>query len=167
MFTIAILDDGINSSCFPLLKHIKYSIAVTSEGIISKVCEPDKITHGTLCAAIIRLYAPDAELISVQVIDPVTLKGSIRQIRCALEWCISHDVSLINLSIGDVNFEDWVYLRPTITNLVRANIPLICACSNDEIPSIFTEFSWPISVERGEALWGKSILSTRAEFSWK
>lgn len=150
MFTIAILDDGINSSCFPLLKHIKYSIAVTSEGIISKVCEPDKITHGTLCAAIIRLYAPDAELISVQVIDPVTLKGSIRQIRCALEWCISHDVSLINLSIGDVNFEDWVYLRPTITNLVRANIPLICACSNDEIPSIFTEFSWPISVERGK-----------------
>ena len=164
MFTIAILDDGINSSCFPLLKHIKYSIAVTSEGIISKVCEPDKITHGTLCAAIIRLYAPDAELISVQVIDPVTLKGSIRQIRCALEWCISHDVSLINLSIGDVNFEDWVYLRPTITNLVRANIPLICACSNDEIPSIFTEFSWPISVERGEALWGNQYYPQEQNF---
>ena len=85
MITIAILDDGICSSKFPSLGRIDGSIAVEEDGTIVQAEEPDQITHGTLCAAIIRSYAPDAKLISVKVLDPATLKGSIHQIRYALE----------------------------------------------------------------------------------
>lgn len=152
MITIAILDDGICSSKFPSLGRIDGSIAVEEDGTIVQAEEPDQITHGTLCAAIIRSYAPDAKLISVKVLDPATLKGSIHQIRYALEWCISQNVSLINLSVGSVSFKDWELLRHAIAELTRKNIPLICACSNNETPSIFTEFTWPISVEKDSTL---------------
>ena len=89
MTTIAILDDGISSSGIPSPGKIERWIAVAEDGAISQGDEPDKMTHGTLCAAIICSYAPDAKLISVKVLDPTTLKGSINQIRYALEWCIA------------------------------------------------------------------------------
>ncbi len=152
MLTVAILDDGVCSSSFPSLGRLNCSIAVAEDGAISQVSEPDRMTHGTLCAAIIRSYVPDAELISIRVLDPVTRKGAVDQIRYALEWCVEHDVSVINLSVGSVSFKDWERLRPAITRLVRHNIPLVCACSNNEIPSIFTEFTWPIAVEKDDAL---------------
>ena len=114
------------------------------------------MTHGTLCAAIICSYAPDAKLISVKVLDPTTLKGSINQIRYALEWCIAQNVSLINLSIGSTSFKDWKLLQPVIARLIRNNIPLICACSNNKTPSIFSDFSWPISVEKDDTLFGNA-----------
>ena len=112
MTTIAILDDGISSSRIPTLGKIERWIAVAEDGAISQGDEPDKMTHGTLCAAIICSYAPDAKLISVKVLDPTTLKGSINQIRYALEWCIAQNVSLINLSIGSTSFKDWKLLQP-------------------------------------------------------
>lgn len=154
MTTIAILDDGICSSSFHFEGQIDSSIAVTETGSISIVSEPNKMTHGTLCAAIVHSYAPDAKLISIRVLDPVTRRGSIKQIRHALEWCAAHNVSVINLSVGSVSFKDWTYIQPAIANLARNNIPLICACSNNESPSLFTEFSWTISVEREAALFG-------------
>ena len=143
MTTIAILDDGISSSRIPTLGKIERWIAVAEDGAISQGDEPDKMTHGTLCAAIICSYAPDAKLISVKVLDPTTLKGSINQIRYALEWCIAQNVSLINLSIGSTSFKDWKLLQPVIARLIRNNIPLICACSNNNTPSIFRgRFPW-------------------------
>ena len=138
MTTIAILDDGISSSRIPTLGKIERWIAVAEDGAISQGDEPDKMTHGTLCAAIICSYAPDAKLISVKVLDPTTLKGSINQIRYALEWCIAQNVSLINLSIGSTSFKDWKLLQPVIA------------------PSIFSDFSWPISVEKDDTLFGNA-----------
>lgn len=152
MTTIAILDDGVCSSIFPTLGKIDSSIAVEVDGTIVQASEPDQMTHGTLCAAIIRSYAPDAKLISVKVLDPTTLKGSMHQIRYALEWCVSQNVSLINLSVGCASFKYWELLRHVIARLARKNIPLICACSNSEMPSIFTELTWPISVEKDDEL---------------
>ncbi len=152
MITVAILDDGICSSRIPLLGKLYRSIAVAEDGTISLAGEPDKMTHGTLCAAIVRSYAPDAELISVKVLNHITRKGSISQIRYALEWCIAQKVSLINLSVGSTSFKDWKLLQPVMACLVREKIPLICACSNNEIPSIFSNFSWPISVEKDDIL---------------
>lgn len=164
MLTIAILDDGICSSSFPFWGQINYAVAVAEDGTICQVSEPDRMTHGTLCAAVVRSYAPDAALISVRVLDPVTRKGSMKQIRYALEWCVAHGVSLINLSVGSMSFKDWEYLRPTIANLARNNIPLVCACSNNEMPSIFTDFSWPISVEKEAALYGDQYHSKNVNF---
>lgn len=156
MTTIAILDDGISSSGIPSPGKIERWIAVAEDGAISQGDEPDKMTHGTLCAAIICSYAPDAKLISVKVLDPTTLKGSINQIRYALEWCIAQNVSLINLSIGSTSFKDWKLLQPVIARLIRNNIPLICACSNNKTPSILSDFSWPISVEKDDTLFGNA-----------
>lgn len=153
MITIAFLDDGICSSAFPFLADIKASLDVADDGSVFQTGEPNGVTHGTLCAAVVRLYAPDAEIISIRVLDPITRRGTIYQIRYALEWCIAHSVSVINLSVGSVNFKDWEYLRPTVANLERNNIPLICACSNSKIPSVFTEFSWSISVKAEEGLY--------------
>lgn len=164
MLTIAILDDGICSSSFSSLGQIKDAVAVAEDGTICQISEPDRMTHGTLCAAVVRAYAPDAALISVRVLDPATRKGSIKQIRHALEWCVTCNVSLINLSVGSVSFKDWEYLRPTIASLVRHNISLICACSNNETPSIFTDFSWPISVEKEATLFGNQYHSKNGNF---
>lgn len=164
MLTIAILDDGICPSSFPSLGPIDYAAAVAEDGTIFQADEPDRMTHGTLCAAIVRAYAPDAAIISIKVLDPETRKGTIRQIRYALEWCVAHDVSLINLSVGSISLRDRKYLQPVIASLARHNIPLVCACSNNETPSIFTEFSWSVSVEKEAALSGDQYRPKNGSF---
>lgn len=164
MITVAILDDGICSSSSPTLRHVNCSLSVSEDGTITQVKETEKSTHGTLCAAIVRLYAPDAELISLRVLDPETGKGTVNQVRYALEWCIANNVSLINLSVGSASNNDWMSLRSTISKLTAKNIPLVCACSNGALPSIFTEFSWTISVEKDELLRENQYYAQNANF---
>lgn len=164
MLRIAVLDDGICSSFFPFGAQIKESLAVMDDGAIVNANEPDGFTHGTLCAAIIHAYAPDADIVSIKVIDHVTLKGSINQIRYALDWCVSNDISVINLSVGYLSLREWQYLRSLMSKLIRNNIPLICACSNNEKPSIFTDFSWVFSVEMDRRLVDDQYYSRNATF---
>jgi subtilisin family serine protease len=62
----------------------------------------DYLGHGTAVAGAIREIAPDTELYAVKVFDRA-LSTSVETILQALEWCLGHEMHVINLSLGALN----------------------------------------------------------------
>lgn len=76
---VAVIDDGICTSCYSFLDHLETSIAISSNTIISIPPEPS-CTHGTICAGIIKQYAPNAQIVSIKVLDSQNVQGSLSNI---------------------------------------------------------------------------------------
>ncbi len=62
----------------------------------------DRLGHGTAIAAAIREKVPGAELYAVKVFDR-KLSAKIDAIVRALDWCVEHNMDVINLSLGTSN----------------------------------------------------------------
>lgn len=142
----AVIDDGVCITKYPFLSKLAGSVAVTENGIVP-TSPPSVCTHGTYCAAIIRLYAPDIEILSVRVMNPGAGQGTLQDIREALAWCAEQPIAVINLSIGSMSLREWPLLRPVIAKLCRKGIPLVCAWPNHDHYSVYASHSWAISVQ--------------------
>lgn len=149
----AVIDDGVCITKYPFLSKLAGSVAVTENGVVPTP-PPDVCTHGTYCAAIIRLYAPDTEILSVQALDPRSGQGELQRIRQALAWCVEQSVSVINLSIGSTSLREWPLLRPIMAQLFRKGILLVCAWPNHDRYSVYAGHSWAISVQADNNLRG-------------
>lgn len=151
---IAIIDDGIHPKAYPFLHNVSAFFEVNKNGRINRVAAPMDLikTHGTLCAAIISLYAPQAQMISIQVLDPTTESGTAIQLKAALEWCLQENISIINLSIGSTCMSDQKILQPVFSSLIRRNCVVIAAMSNSENFSIITDYTGVFSVKKDSQL---------------
>lgn len=65
----------------------------------------DAYGHGTVCAGIIHLLAPEAELVSVKVLG-ANLGGKAVQFAAGLRWAVEQRFDVINLSLG-TRRADW------------------------------------------------------------
>lgn len=130
---VAVIDDGVNKEYYGL-QYLQNDIAVTDELGIESRQEYDKEinSHGTVCAAIIKKYCPDAAISSVKALDSGA-PGNIKKLVKAIEWCIEADVDLINLSIGTNNFEDGNLLREVVAEAHNNGIIIIAANQNEDI----------------------------------
>ena len=142
----AVIDDGVCITKYPFLSSLAGSVAVTENGIVP-ASPPSVCTHGTYCAAIIRLYAPDTEILSVRVMAPGSGQGTLQDVREALAWCAEQPIAVINLSISSTSLREWPLLRPVIAKLCRKGIPLVCAWPNHDHYSVYASHSWSISVQ--------------------
>jgi subtilisin family serine protease len=96
---IAIIDSGIHAG-HPHVGEIAGAVEITLSG---EGNDPiDRLGHGTAVAGAVREKAPEAELYAVKVFDR-RLSANIGVILRALEWCRSHHMDLINLSLGTEN----------------------------------------------------------------
>jgi hypothetical protein len=96
---IAIVDSGIHAG-HPHVGDVAGGIGVAGDGFSEDFV--DRLGHGTAVAGAIREKAPDAELYAVKIFDR-RLSAGIDAITRALEWCIQHQMDLINLSLGTAN----------------------------------------------------------------
>ncbi len=96
---IAIVDSGIHPG-HPHVGEIAGVVGITATGESDDAI--DRLGHGTAVAGAIREKAPDAELYAVKVFDR-RLAANITVILRALEWCRSHKMDLVNLSLGTEN----------------------------------------------------------------
>lgn len=165
MGIVAIIDDGVNPAAYPFIGGLYKSLLLTEDDSVMEVQESssERKTHGTFCAAIIKKYAPTAELISIKVIDPDRGKGTAQKVKIALEWCISNHVPLINLSIGSTCMAEQEIFRSVISRLIRENITLVCAMSNDERFSTLTDYTGVISVQQGVGVFEDQFYSRRSD----
>lgn len=163
MVRVAVIDDGVSTDVYPFLTHLSDSIEITAAGII-KISPTNGRTHGTLCAAIIKLYAPETEIVSVKVLNSETGMGKVWKIRKALEWCLENQITVINLSAGSFSFQEKERLRKVFSKLEEKGIPLICAWPNNERFSIYTDFTWTVSVEREKTLCENQYKSRNGHF---
>ncbi len=143
---IAIIDNGVNES---LLKNpLEHKILVTNEG--ECIFDNDNMAqvsfmHGTICAMIIENYFPDCILSSVKVLNE-NGKGLLSKLHPAMEWCLQHQIQIINLSLGSTYFEDKEPIQKLINQYAMQGLLVIAANSNSEYVSYPASLSNVIGV---------------------
>jgi subtilisin len=97
---VCVLDSGIELD-HPLIGPVQRSVAVTKEGDEITIADDDRgdlCGHGTACAGIIRLLAPECELASVRVLG-AGYTGSAPVLLAGLEWAIAEGFDIVNMSL--------------------------------------------------------------------
>ena len=92
---IVVIDTGIKQSFAQYVDEFYYI-----EG--QEVYKGNKDTendHGGICAAIIKKYFTESEIVSMQILDE-NGKTDIDRLLLALEWCLKQEINIISLSLG-------------------------------------------------------------------
>ena len=134
---IAIIDDMITKH------YLQYpNRLVKIEWKITKKyhLEPNRITHATICAAILEKCVESYELYNIVVIDE-NRNGTIENLISALEYCLINSVEFICLSIGTTKLSEVLKLQKIISEVSKNSI-IIAAYSNSgylTLPAILPE----------------------------
>jgi subtilisin family serine protease len=98
---IGVLDSGVCRT-HPHVGKIVDGITITADGPMAGY--EDTLGHGTAVAAIIHHLNPQADLVAVKIFDR-KLATSLPVVIRAIDWCLEHDIQVINLSLGTLNPE--------------------------------------------------------------
>lgn len=143
---IAMIDNGIDDTY--LRNPLEHRIAITPEGRV-KPDEGDRgevhFLHGTTCAMIVEKYFPECLLSSVKVLKEDGT-GLLTTLRPALEWCLSNEIFLVNLSLGSTHFKDKAVMRALINEYAVKGMLMIAATANSGYLSYPASFSNVIGV---------------------
>jgi subtilisin family serine protease len=101
--SVAVIDSGVNPT-HPHISSVAGGVAVTMAGEIdtSDGAWVDRLGHGTAVMAAIQEKAPDAQFFAVKVFHDALQTRALVLVR-AIDWCLKHDMDVINLSLGTVN----------------------------------------------------------------
>ncbi len=147
---VAIIDSGIESG-HPLVGDVVDGAVFTldpaaDDGVrVIEGPHGDLYGHGTACAGIIRALAPEVELISVQVLGS-NLKGNARTFAHGLQWCIDHDVDVVNMSLSTANDRYFETFHDLVDQAAFAGVLLVSAMNNEPKTTIPSEFAGVFSV---------------------
>jgi len=131
-----IIDDGVYTRALKI-PHIDEHLQVENDGSIVQDCnEPNPISHGTKCAAIIEELHPNQTFTSIRVLGK-SGKGQIENLIRALNWCRKPDVKLIHMSIGPACYPDAKAIEDAIIPLIERDVLLVSAYHNLNVPT------WP------------------------
>lgn len=146
---IAIIDNGIDEDF--LNKPLEYKIYITEEG----ACVSDEgstgqinFQHGTTCAMIIEKYFPECTLSSVKVLDNDGM-GLLTKLKPALEWCLLHQMKVVNVSFGSTHFRDKEQIRALVNHYSAKGLLIIAATANSGYVSYPASLSNVIGVAAG------------------
>lgn len=142
---IAIIDDGVHA---PTPNNLIFSLAVDEHGgIAPHTGYTDVLSHGSICAAIVRKYAPDVRIGSIKILDSTTRKGDCANLVTAIYWCIEHHITIIHLSLGTVAAYDYPPLLNAVNAAYQHGIIIVSACKNGSPSSYPASFSNAIGVQ--------------------
>jgi subtilisin family serine protease len=120
---IGILDSGVCRT-HPHIGKIVDGITITADGTIAGY--EDTLGHGTAVAAIIHHLNPDADLVAVKIFDR-KLATSLPVVIRAIDWCLEHDIQIINLSLGTVNSEHRSAFEDAVARTRQAGAVIVSA----------------------------------------
>ncbi|QNU67997.1 S8 family serine peptidase [Ruminiclostridium herbifermentans] len=140
---IAILDDGVVSGVYV---NIENSLYVDEENNIRQYTNhSETISHGTICAIVLKSYAPDILLSSIKILQSEGI-GRIEKLYPALQWCLDNNVKIVSLSLGSTHFMDYALIRSIINDYTNKGIVIVSAGSNSGYTSYPAYFSNVIGV---------------------
>ena len=90
----------------------------------------DENGHGTKMAQIIKEEDPDTAILSVKALDKDGI-GTVSSVYAAIEYAISQDVKIINLSLSGVAKADSRSIEDAVNEAVDAGIVVVGAAGND------------------------------------
>ncbi len=126
---IGMLDSGVHVG-HPHLRSVAGGVGITSEGEVSEYV--DTLGHGTAVGALIHHLAPEAELFAVKIFDR-RLATSLPIVLRAIDWCVRHQIDIINLSLGTTNEEHRRSFVPTIERVLASGAVLVSAYEVDGV----------------------------------
>lgn len=120
---IGVLDSGACRT-HPHVGKVVDGITITAEGTIPGY--EDTLGHGTAVAAIIHHLNPEADLVAVKIFDR-KLATSLPVVIRAIDWCLLHDIQVINLSLGTRNPEHRSAFEEAIVRTQAAGAVIVSA----------------------------------------
>jgi len=145
---IIILDDGINYSHYGLGREVECFEVTEDLCIAHRDCHYGSIdSHGTICAAIINKYAPNAKLTSVKAIGDNAQPGSKQKLLAALRWSLRRKAPLVHMSIGSTFSGDFEEMRAATLDLYQSGTIIVAAYDNKDIFTAPAGFSFVIGVK--------------------
>lgn len=147
---IAVIDDGVNKQSIP---DLQFSIKADENGIFPiNDKETNPVGHASICAAIIKKYAPHSQIGSIKVLDSAAQNGDCKSLISAICWCIENSIKIIHLSLGTISACDYSSLIHVINQAYKNNIIIIASCKNGSYTSYPASFSNVIGVKCGPLL---------------
>ncbi len=143
---IGVLDSGVCRT-HPHVGKIVDGITITADGAIAGY--EDNLGHGTAVAAIIHHLNPEADLVAVKIFDG-KLATSLRAVIRAIDWCLDHDIQIINLSLGTVNAEYRSAFEEAVERTHAAGAVIVSALEMSRDPALPGSLAGVIGVMEGE-----------------
>lgn len=152
MVRVAVIDNGISE------KYIKGKIShykIEKNAVVrEKEDSIEHLTHGTICAYIITKLLERVELIDMNVFG--TRYGPTEDVILALEWCLTHSVSVIHMSFGTVDYREYSKMERIIHKLSMENRYLVAAFNNFFIQSYPAAFERVFGVRTDRGNWRRN-----------
>jgi hypothetical protein len=121
---IVVIDSGVYSS-HPHVGGVAGGVSVDAEGAIG-VDFVDRLGHGTAVTAVIREKAPGAEVWVARVFER-RLDAPIAALVSAIDWALTLQPHLINLSLGTAKPEHQPALEAAVSRAVAAGAWVVAA----------------------------------------
>jgi subtilisin family serine protease len=151
---VAIIDSGVDAD-HPRVGGIAGSVAIEVDEASDtgyKVIEgkhEDFVGHGTACAAIIRMLAPEAELYSVRVLGP-NLRGRGALFLAGIQWALDEGIQVANMSLSSSSDRWFAPLHEIADEAYFRNTVLVCAANNVPGPTYPSQYASVLSVAARE-----------------
>lgn len=129
---VAVIDSGVNAS-HPHIRRV--SGGVTIGGQVVENSYVDLLGHGTAVMAAIQEKAPHAEYFAVRVFHSA-LRTKVAFLLQAIEWCIDHNIDVVNLSLGTSNPEHAERFTSLISRTAEHGMILVSARDVNGIPAL-------------------------------
>ena len=125
---IAVIDNGVDDKLVDCSQSVDFS---DGEKDLPETEDVEKYGHGTICAAIIKKYAPDAEIVNLKGMSTSEKHCKIEYIIKAISYCIQHNIKLISLSMGTRSIVETALLYNSIKEAVCNNTIIVAPGSRN------------------------------------
>jgi len=105
----------------------------------------DLFGHGTACAGIVRLAAPDARISSVRVLGS-RLSGKGQVFAAGLRWAVASGARVVNLSLSTGKQDFYGLFHEIADEAYFAGVVLVCAMNNEPAPTFPSQYASVVSV---------------------
>jgi subtilisin family serine protease len=126
---VGVIDSGVNPN-HPHIISVAGGVSIGSGDVESYI---DVLGHGTAVMAAIQEKAPEAEYFAVRVFHG-SLSTTAASLIQAIQWCIDHEMQVINLSLGTPNPAHAAALTNLVELARKRQITLVSAREINEQP---------------------------------
>jgi subtilisin family serine protease len=129
---VAVIDSGVHVS-HPHIRGVSGGVTIGEQVVENSYV--DTLGHGTAVMAAILEKAPHAEYFAVRVFHSA-LRTRVEFLLQAIEWCIDHDIGVVNLSLGTSNPAHVERFTPLVSRAAEHGMILVSARDANGIPAL-------------------------------
>ncbi len=109
----------------------------------------DLVGHGTACAGIIRMLAPQTEIYSVRVLG-ANLRGRGSLFLSGIRWAVDNGMHVVNMSLSSSSEQWFAPLHEIADEAYFRRVILVCAANNVPGPTYPSQYASVLSVAARE-----------------